>query len=74
MQAELESPEAYARQTIGHAFRRAPHDVWTREALASRFGISLALTTQVLAELVGAGVARRLEGPDDEYVAAGADY
>jgi ribosomal protein S25 len=74
MQAELESPEAYARQTIAHALRRAPYDVWTREALASRFGISLALTTKVLAELVRVGVAQRLDGPDEEYAAVGADY
>jgi hypothetical protein len=74
MQAELESPEVYARRTISYAFRRSPHDVWTREALASRFGISLTLTTKVLAELVGAGIAQRLDGPDDEYAAVGADY
>jgi hypothetical protein len=71
MQAELETPESYARQTILHALRRSPYDVWTKEALASRFGIAASLTGRVLAELVGAALVRRLEGPDDEYTAAG---
>ena len=35
MQAELETPETYARKTILHALRRSPYDVWTKEALAS---------------------------------------
>ena len=74
MQAELESPEAYARQIIAHALRRAPHDVWTRDALASGFGISASLAGKVLAELVRAGIARRVDGSDDEYSAATADY
>ncbi len=74
MQAELETPEAYARQTILHALRRSPYDVWTKEALASRFGIAVSLAGRVLAELVGAGLVRRLDGPDDEYTAAGAGY
>jgi DNA-binding MarR family transcriptional regulator len=74
MQAELETPETYARQTILHALRRNPYDVWTKEALASRFGIAVSLTGRVLAELVGAGLVRRLDGPDDEYTAAGAGY
>ena len=74
MQAELETPETYARQTILHALRRSPHDVWTKEALASRFGIAVPLAGRVLAELVGAGLVRRLDGPDDEYTAAGAGY
>jgi DNA-binding IscR family transcriptional regulator len=71
MQAELESPESYARQTIAHAIRHAPHEIWTKGALASRFGISVTLTARVLAELVRAGIAIRLDGPDDEYTAAG---
>lgn len=74
MQAELETPETYARQTILHALRRSPYEVWTKEALASRFGIASSLAGRVLAELVGAGLARRLDGPDDEYTAAGAGY
>ena len=74
MQAELETPETYARQTILHALRRSPFDVWTKEALASRFGIAASLAGRVLAELVGAGLVRRLDGPDDEYTAAGAGY
>ena len=73
MLAEPESPEIYARRTITYALRRSPHDVWTREALASRFGISLALTGKILAELVGAGVVERLDGPDEEYALAGTD-
>jgi hypothetical protein len=74
MQAELETPETYARRTILHALRRSPYDVWTKEALASRFGIATSLAGRILAELVGAGLARRLEGADDEYTASGAGY
>jgi DNA-binding MarR family transcriptional regulator len=69
VQAELESPEAYARQTILYALRRNPMDVWTGQALASRFGITLTLTARVLTELVAAGQIYRLDGPDDEYTA-----
>ena len=61
MQAELESPEAYARQTILHALRRNPMDVWTAQALASHFGISVSLTARVLTEFVAAGQIYRLE-------------
>lgn len=67
MQAELESPESYARQTILHALRRSPSDVWTPQALASRFGISASLTARVLDGLVSSGLIYRL--PDDEYTA-----
>ena len=74
MQIESESPEAYARQTITHALLRYPDAVWTREALASRFGIAPSMAGAVLTDLVGAGIAQRLEGPDDEYAAAGADF
>ena len=73
MLAEPESPEVYARRTITHALRRSPYEVWTREALASRFGISQALTARILTELVGAGVVERLEGPDEEYALAGSE-
>ncbi len=69
MQAELESPEAYARQTILHALRRHPSDVWTTQALASRFGIAASLTARVLADLVASGLIYRLDGPDDEFTA-----
>ncbi len=72
MQMESESREAYARQTIAHAILQHPDAVWTRGALASRYGMSPAMASSILAELVDAGVARRLDGPDDEYAAAGA--
>jgi hypothetical protein len=74
MQIESESPEAYARQTIAHTLLRHPDAVWTRGALASRFGIAPSMAGYVLTELVSAGIAQRLDGPDDEYAAAGADY
>ena len=74
MQMDLESPEAYARQTIAHALRAHPHEIWTREALARRYGIAPSLAATVLADLVDAGVAERLDGPDEEYAAAGMDY
>jgi DNA-binding MarR family transcriptional regulator len=48
--------------------------VWTRDSLAQRFGIGSALAGRILAELTGAGLIRRLPGPDDEYTAAGAGY
>ena len=74
MQIESESPEMYARQTIMHALQRHPGAVWTREALASRFGIAPSMAGSVLVDLVRSGVAQRLDGPDDEYAAAGLDY
>ena len=74
MQMEIETPEAYARQTITHAIRTHRHEIWTPQSLASRYGISAALAGRVLSELARAGVAERLEGPDDEYAAAGMDY
>lgn len=74
MQIESESPEAYARQTIAHALLNHPHAVWTRDALANRFGISPSMAGSILAELVGAGIAQRLDGPDDEYAGVGVDY
>ena len=69
MQAELESPDSYARQTILHAMRRNPSDVWTPQALASRYGISSSLTARVLGELTAERLIYRLDGPDDEYTA-----
>jgi ribosomal protein S25 len=69
VQAELESPESYARQTILHALRRTPSDVWTPQALASRFGISISLTARVLNDLAAAGQVYRLDGSDDEFTA-----
>jgi ribosomal protein S25 len=69
----LEQPEGtddYARATISHALRSRPEEVWTPQALASRYGISVALAHHVLGELSAAGVVLRLEGPDDEYTAA----
>ena len=74
MQIESESPEAYARQTITHALLRYPDSVWTREALSSRFGIAPSMAAAVLTELVGRGLAQRLDGPDDEYASADAYY
>ena len=74
MQIESESPELYARRTIVAALLRHPDAVWTRDALARRFGIAQHMAGSVLADLVNAGIAQRLEGPDDEYAAAGADY
>lgn len=74
VQLESESPETYARQTIVHALRRHPGAVWTRGALADRFGIAPSMVGSVLTELVGAGIAERLDGPDDEYAAAGGGY
>ncbi len=74
MQMELESNEAYARQTIAHALRAHPYEIWTRDALARRYGIAPSLAAAVLADLVDAGIAERLDGPDEEYAAAGMDY
>ena len=74
MQMELESNEAYARQTIAHALRAHPYEIWTRDALARHFGIAPSLAATVLADLVNAGIAERLDGPDEEYAAAGMDY
>jgi DNA-binding IscR family transcriptional regulator len=74
MQTQLESPETHARTTILHALSRNHEDVWTRDSLAQRFGIGSALAGRILAELTGAGLIRRLPGPDDEYTAAGAGY
>jgi DNA-binding IscR family transcriptional regulator len=74
MQLESESPETYARQTIVHTLLRHPDAVWTREALANRFGIAPSLAGSVLTELVSSGIVRRLDGPDEEYAAAGADH
>jgi hypothetical protein len=74
VQTELETPEDYARLTIAHALRRHPEEVWTKEALATRFGISSSLAGRVLAELVRTGAARRIDGPDEEYTAGGGDY
>ncbi|MEP7060588.1 MAG: helix-turn-helix domain-containing protein [Actinomycetota bacterium] len=70
----LESPEAQARMTILHALSGNDEATWTREHLAQRFGIGSALAGRILAELTGAGLIRRLPGPDDEYTAAGAGY
>jgi ribosomal protein S25 len=69
----LEQPEGtddYARATISHALRSHPEEVWTPQALASRYGISAARARDVLGELSEAGIVIRLEGPDDEYTAA----
>ena len=74
MQTQLKSPEVHARTTILHALTRNDADVWTRDSLARRFGIGPTLAGRMLAELTGAGVIRRLPGPDDEYTAAGAGY
>ena len=74
MQTQIESPEACARTTILHALTRNDEDIWTRDSLARRFGIGPALAGRMLAELTGAGLIRRLPGPDDEYTAAGAGY
>lgn len=71
MQLESESPERYARQMIEHAMLSQPGTVWTRDALANRFGIASSTVGSVLTELVGSGIAQRLDGPDDEYAAAG---
>ena len=72
--AHHESPEIDARRSIVRTLNRDPYDVWTRESLASAIGQSPGLTGRVLAELVGAGVVRRLPGPDEEYSAAGGGY
>jgi DNA-binding IscR family transcriptional regulator len=74
VQMELESNEAYARQTIAHALRTHPYEIWTRDALARRYGIAPSLAATVLAELVDTGIAERLDGPEEEYAAAGMDY
>ena len=74
MQTQIESPEVHARTTILHALSRNTQDVWTRDSLARHFGIAPALAGRMLAELTGAGLIRRLPGPDDEYTAAGAGY
>ncbi len=74
MQLESESSEAYARQTIAHALLQHPEAVWTRGALANRYGMSPSMAGAILSELVGAGIALRLDGPDDEYTAAGAHH
>jgi hypothetical protein len=72
MRSELETPGSAARQLVLGALNRDPFDVWTRDALASRLAIPSSVVGRVLAELVGAGLIRRLEGPDEEYTAAGA--
>ena len=74
MQTQLKSPEVHARTTILHALTRNDADVWTRDSLARHFGIGPTLAGRMLAELAGAGLIRRLPGPDDEYTAAGAGY
>lgn len=56
-----------APTTIRLAFARDPEAVWTREGLASSYGVSLTDVDSVLRELEEAGILRRL---DDEYVVA----
>ncbi len=67
----MDSTEIYSRQTIAHLLRTRPHEVWTVDALANRYGIARSLTVMVLAELVTSGAVERLDGPDEEYVSAG---
>jgi DNA-binding IscR family transcriptional regulator len=67
---ETPSPEAFARRTVAHAFERNAGHIWTRESLANWYGVPLGLVDEVVADLVTAGVVRRMPGPNEGYMDA----
>jgi DNA-binding GntR family transcriptional regulator len=57
-----ESKEAFERRTVRHAFERNPNHVWTRENLASWYGISMTIVEEAIGELLHRGALRKVPG------------
>ena len=57
-----ESKEAFDRLTVRHAFERNPNHVWTRENLASWYGISMTIVEEAIGELLHRGALRKVPG------------
>jgi hypothetical protein len=56
------SKEAFDRLTVRHAFERNPNHVWTRENLASWYGISMTIVEEAIGELLHRGALRKVPG------------
>jgi hypothetical protein len=65
----LETPDNFARRTVAHAFHRNPNDVWTRENLASWYGLPLALVEEAVAVLLLEGSIEHMPGDGYRAVA-----
>ena len=57
-----ESKDAFDRRTVRHAFERDPNHVWTRENLASWYGISMTVVEEAIGELLHRGALRKVPG------------
>lgn len=57
-----ENKEAFDRLTVRHAFERNPNHVWTRENLASWYGISMTIVEEAIGDLLHRGALRKVPG------------